>query len=123
MVKFGDTFVWDPNGGNNPHLWIVLTPPDKNGQCVIINLTTSSHGKHSMILKTGDHPYIRHDSDVNFGDSFISSESQIAGALKSREAVANQPLNQTFLNQIITAAKAHPAPPRAVRKMIADNWN
>lgn len=68
-MKLGDTFVWCPTGGID-HLWILISDPAANGgDCVVVNLTDSSHGKFSYTLRPGQHRYIYKDSDVNFGDN------------------------------------------------------
>jgi len=123
MIQRGDTFFWDPEGGNNGHLWIVLTSPDPgNGQCVIINLTSSSSGPASFTLKVGDHPYITKKSDVNFGDAMISTVTKIEAAVKYGQAVPNQPMDSKILEQIAQTAKTHCAPARGVKKIIATEW-
>jgi hypothetical protein len=76
-VKLGDTFVWCPTGRID-HLWILMSAPAANGgDCVVINLTESSHGAHSYTLKPGQHRYIYKDSDVNFGDAFKTPVDEI----------------------------------------------
>jgi hypothetical protein len=123
MASVGDTFLWDPDGGNNPHLWIVLTTPEKGtGRCVIINLTTSSHGTHSVTLRVGDHPFIRHDSDVNFGDSMFTTEQMIQGAVASGNAVPKDPMSPNILKTIAEATKTHCAAAREIRKSVAAAW-
>src|SRR5215510_8486724 len=74
----GDTYVWCPEGTVVDHLWIVISDATQHdGKCVVVNLTDSLHAKHSYTLVPGQHRYIYKDSDVNFGDAFLTSEDRL----------------------------------------------
>jgi hypothetical protein len=123
MVQLGDTYLWDPEGGDNNHLWIVLTKPDpESGKCVIINLTSSTGGQYALTLKIGDHPYIRKNSDVNFGDAMISSVEQIEKAVRLGCAYRREPMGLELLQKIAETAKTHNAPARGIKKLVEEGW-
>jgi len=75
-----------------------------------------------LTLKIGDHPYIRRNSDVNFGDAVIASAAKIEKALKYKFAIAREPMILTILRRIAEVAKTHSAPSRGVKKIIAAEW-
>ena len=56
-----------------PHLWMIFTQPDPQiYECVIVSVTTLRDSKdQTVILRTGDHPFIRHDSTIFYGDAMI----------------------------------------------------
>ena len=62
-----------PGGLTIPHLWIVVTVPDPvNSLCAIVSVTTLRNSKdQTIILRPGDHPFIRHDSTIFYGDALI----------------------------------------------------
>ena len=67
----GDTFLMPAPGGRAvPHLWIVVTTRDAaTGECAIVSVTTLRNSKdQTIILRPGDHPFIRHDSTIFYGD-------------------------------------------------------
>ncbi len=106
----GDTLVWCPENNNNPHLWIIISDPSKHsGNCVVINLTSSNNGPNAYILKVGDHPYIYKDSDVNFGDAFLTNIKDINAAISSNSATQNQQMNLQIISEIINRAHTHQA--------------
>jgi hypothetical protein len=117
-VKLGDTFVWCPTGGID-HLWIVISDPAANGgECVVINLTESAHGKFSFTLRPGQHRYIYKDSDVNFGDAFKTHVDEINGQVASRSARPHDPMDMRIVREIIKRAKMHPAFQPILRKLL-----
>jgi hypothetical protein len=70
----GDTFLMPvPGGPATPHLWIVITQPDPESRlCAIVSVTTLRNSKdQTVILRVGDHPFIRHDSTIFYGDAMI----------------------------------------------------
>ncbi len=84
----GDTFLMPAPGGMAiPHLWILITRPDPETHlCAIVSLTTLRNSKdQTVILRPGDHPFIRHDSTIFYGDALIVDvrrlEAEIAAGL------------------------------------------
>src|SRR5687767_10972697 len=79
MVRRGDTFQakLPPS-----HLWLVITTPTgPKDEFVFVNITTV-HGTpeedHTCILRAGDHPFVKHDSWVRYGDAFVANAGGIA---------------------------------------------
>lgn len=72
-MRPGDTFLISLERTKSiPHLWVVVTAPNEKGELVIVSITTLRHdGDQTVILQRGDHPFIRHQSTVFFGDAMI----------------------------------------------------
>lgn len=79
----GETFR-RPGGG---HLWIVISEPQQNRQCIaVVNITSVRKNVRydsSCILHVGDHPFIQHESYVLYQESRVESdralEKKVAG--------------------------------------------
>ena len=55
----GQTFRFTPPCVQTEHLYIILSEPDKDGDFVIVNLTSTILNREQLVLlKRGDHPYI-----------------------------------------------------------------
>lgn len=118
-MKVGNTFIWHPHGTVKEHLWILISDPAANeGRCVIVNLTSSSHGKYSFTLNVGQHPFITKPSDVNFGDAMRTTETELARNVASGAALQREDMDASIVASIITAAKTHPAFPPILRKLL-----
>jgi hypothetical protein len=75
-MKMGDTFIATRGGlSTDSHLWIIASDPEiDEDRVLIVNLTTASrHHDKSCVFRRGDHPYIAHDSCINYGGSYIVS--------------------------------------------------
>ena len=91
QMECGDTFLMPaPGGAATPHLWIVITEPDPvSNFCAIVSVTTLRNSKdQTVLLRVGDHPFIRHDSTIFYGDGMIVDarrlEHEIAAGLAVR---------------------------------------
>jgi hypothetical protein len=118
-VNIGDTLIWCPPGHPKEHLWIIISDPGSHsGKCVIINLTESSHGQHSFILRSKDHRYITKESDVNFGDAFSTDLLHLCGQIAISAAIQHDPMNMAIVNEIIKRARTHPAFSPILRRLL-----
>jgi hypothetical protein len=57
------------------HLWIVLSDPKLDDtKVLLVSLTTAHHLKESVcLLEVGDHPWVRHQTCVNYQDAKVVS--------------------------------------------------
>ncbi len=52
---------------NKTHLWPVLTNVDKGNKFIAVMVRTKqSHTDKTVILKLGDHPFIKHESSADY---------------------------------------------------------
>lgn len=92
-MKSGDTFLRPARATEteNPHLWIVLTDPDRDNRVLIVSLTTLREGQdQTVILNVGDHPFINRPSSVFYRqveivDSIKLEQAEKAGSIARRE--------------------------------------
>jgi hypothetical protein len=103
-VDAGDTFrPADPRA--DIHLWVVISDPsiDPN-QVLIVSLTTYKPYKDgACILKTGDHPFIRHDTCIAYDLARVVSLSQLETLLKSGMLIPDDPVSHQVLERIRAA--------------------
>ncbi|HXP63443.1 MAG TPA: hypothetical protein VN829_23270 [Dongiaceae bacterium] len=122
-MNIGDTFVWSPDLGRRRHLYIAVTDPNApGGRFVVFNLTGSKHGPKALTLKKGEHPFIKYDTDVNFGEGWIVSIQTVQAAIAARQAFPNEPMDLNLVRRIARFAKGHPAVSGDVEEMIIAQW-
>ena len=83
-MECGDTFLMPaPGGVATPHLWIVITQPATESHlCAVVSVTTLRNSKdQTVILRVGDHPFIRHDSTIFYGDAMIVDARRLEASL------------------------------------------
>ena len=71
MLSCGDTFLMSNSPEEPSHLWIVLTDPEPvTYRAVCVSITSrKSHSEATVILRPGDHPFIRHESVVYYTEA------------------------------------------------------
>ncbi len=122
MICAGETFLWRGNAYKE-HLYIVLNSAATcAGKVALVNLTESKGGPMAMVLKTGDHPYIYKNSDVNFGDSFVADEVLIVEQMAAQLAFPNAPMDLALVERIARTALKHPAVERCVKRLLEKQW-
>jgi len=84
------------------HLWIILSDPIIDPENVlIVNLTTLTPDKdQSCILRSGDHPWIRHHTCVNYQDSLVTSLKKLTEARDGGALIIQAPLDAAVLKKI-----------------------
>ena len=75
----GSTFL---RSDSDKHLWILISDPAQDPQQVlIVNLTTLDDRKEKVcLLHVGDHPWIRHETCVNYADAVVTTVPKLLTA-------------------------------------------
>jgi hypothetical protein len=83
MLKCGDAVEMPKPGQAVPHLWIIVTDPlPSSHEVVIVNVTSlRQHSDTTVVLKPGDHPYIRHDSVIFYADARLADVRNIQAGI------------------------------------------
>ena len=70
-LSAGCTVLFSHRQGSPQHLWIALTNPDEtSGEFVIVMIRTKrSFTDDTLILHPGEHPFLRHESCVDYGSA------------------------------------------------------
>ncbi len=84
------------------HLWIIISDPNLDPENVLIeNLTSLAPRKEqSCVLKVGDHPWIRHDTCVNYGDSQVTTLDKLTAARDAKALMIQNPVKPDILQRI-----------------------
>jgi hypothetical protein len=88
------------------HLWIIISDPKLDAQDVlIVNLTSLAPRKEqSCVLRVGDHPWIRHDTCVNYGDSKVTTLDKLVDARDANALMIQSPVRPDILQRIRESA-------------------
>ena len=106
-MEAGDCFRFRER---DDHLWIVLSDPQQNpDQVLVVNLTTVTRRKDTTcILRPGDHPFVRHDSCVNYHDGRVYSNSCLDSLLARDKIRPEDRLDAPILQRIREGAILSP---------------
>ena len=86
----------------NTHLWFVLTDPDPaTGKVVLVMLVTErDHTEKTVRLDVGDHPFVRHPSNVNFGSATYAPSAKLDASLRRGVATLDADMSDDLLARV-----------------------
>jgi hypothetical protein len=116
MAALGDSFLLPKPGQEVSHLWVLVTPPDADGDAVMVNLTTQRpHSDTTVVLQPGDHPFIRHSTVVNYSDARLVNTPQLDAAINAGICRQLDPVTPAVLNQIQAGLPLSPFTPNKIK--------
>ncbi len=124
-MRCGDTFLMPaPGGAATPHLWIVITEPDAaSSLCAIVSVTTLRNSKdQTVILRIGDHPFIRHDSTIFYGDAMIVDARRLENEIAAGLAVRRDQCPAAILKLVQQGVAASPFTRPKFQRFCREQW-
>src|SRR5208283_4912341 len=112
-VKIGDCIKMRKPGYKIPHCWFVVAD-NPAGQCVIVNMTTLGHTcDKTVILHSGDHPNVDHDSIILYSDAQITTLETLDTLVSRGAASKEKSCSPALLKKIQSGIGAsHEAKPK-----------
>jgi hypothetical protein len=101
-MKAGDTFRW-ADRALEKHLWIVISDPllDVADDVAIVRLTTRRKDSDcTCILQPGDHPFITHETVVDYGCALDISNAGLEGFVGNGKAFLRERVSAEVLDRI-----------------------
>ena len=121
----GDTFLMPAPGGIAiPHLWIVVTQPNAQTHlCAIVSVTTLRNSKdQTVILRVGDHPFIRHESAIFYGDAMIVDARPIEADIAAGLAIIREKCSIAALKLAQSGVAASPYTRPKILRFCREEW-
>lgn len=121
----GDTFLMPAPGGTaTPHLWIIITEPDRaSNLCGIVSVTTLRNSKdQTVILNAGDHPFVRHESTIFYGDAMIVDAKRLENEIAAGLAVCRDPCPTATLELVQKGVSASPFTRPKFLRFCRERW-
>jgi hypothetical protein len=125
MLRCGDTFLMPAPGGTaTPHLWIVITEPDPASNLSgIVSVTTLRNSKdQTVILRVGDHPFIRHESTIFYGDAMIVDAQRLENEIAAGLAVRREKCPAATLKLVQQGVGASPFTRPKFLRFCREQW-
>ena len=115
----GETFLYPLGGEQTPHLWIVATTPGYDGLFAIVSLTSLKGSKdQTVILRSGEHPFIRWDTCVAYALADLTSTEQLQDFLNRGLAELRGPLRRDLLELVVAGFSASPFTKRRINDFV-----
>jgi hypothetical protein len=105
LLQAGDTFYCPTPTNDTPHLWIVLTDASTDNKAVCVNMTTKqSDSDGTTVCNCGEHPYIGHESVINYRAAkwldLTEIDKALAGGIKTMPFAQLDGCTATFLLKV-----------------------
>lgn len=116
FVRAGGALLLPGGHKRVPHLFAILTDPDpKTGLVVVVMIVTArDHTEKTVTLVAGDHPFIRHDTNVNYGSAVFVPSAKLETALAQGSGKLQPDFSKTALATIRDGLLASSYAPRQV---------
>lgn len=98
-MKAGDTFLIPDS---DDHLWMVISDPnfDPDHLVVVCFLSWQAHYDQACIVRTGDHPFIKHDTCINYPAAKLVSLARLELLVVQGKIKPKLPLSPALLDRI-----------------------
>jgi len=117
MLTAGNTLLIRTPPNNKEHLFIIIAVQDC--AALLVNITTPKIGCDcSCCINVGEHPFLQHNSVVNYGDASIRPMSNIEACLKNNIIKRNSPVSIPLLKKIQHGAMISPDIPKKCRNFL-----
>lgn len=121
--KAGESFLIETNikdGQVTAHLFIlILNVEAKTGNTIIVNIDTIRNRNYdqTVIVKAGEHPFVKHDSFINYSRARIRSVGDLRQLIDSGCARLRETCSTTLLEKICSGILRSPFTIGEVREM------
>jgi hypothetical protein len=102
LISAGTALLFREHPGAKPHLWFVLTDPDVPSPRVVAVMVRTSRAftDATLILKPGDHPFIRHDSSVHYSTAQFLPVRKILKAIEGGRCSLQEDASPKLLKRL-----------------------
>ena len=107
-MKLGDTFkIPQPGTSLDSLLWMVLSDPVQNAACILIVNFTSKRADSELacVLQKGEHPFVHHETCVNYAGAKVVSTAQIEKLLEKGLLQPHAAVSQDLLARMWKALR------------------
>ena len=107
LIRSGRTLLRRQHG---LHLWLVITDPHGDpAEVVVVMLTTlREHSDTTLILNPGDHPFVKHETSVNFSTAVRVRVDRILCEMNVRACTLGTDMSRDLLERVRDALLVSP---------------
>jgi len=118
MIVPGFTFLSETPSSSIEHLYVILSPP-REGRVLFVNITTPKHDSDlTCVLKVGEHPFLTHDSVINYADATEATLDQVNKAIAMNVFKPHASFSDDLLHRVQEGAAVSKAFPPKFNKYI-----
>ena len=102
IIRPGRTLYFYKPPRIKPHLWFILTEPegDVNKFVAVMVRTRRGYTDNTTILDIGDHPFIQHESAVDYGSADFFTLKLIQKKMEHGRCSLKEDLSESLLQRV-----------------------
>ena len=102
LFSAGSVIILSGHPVGTPHLWFVLTDPDLDSDQIVavMVVTARTHTDKTIVLSAGEHPFIKHDSSVDYGGAKRFQAGRLRSALRSGRCKLAENMSPALLAKV-----------------------
>ncbi len=122
VIRAGSSLLLAEQPRVKPHLWFVLTDPQGHPPRVVAVMlrTVTGFTDPTVVLKPGEHPFIRHDSAVHYSTAQWLNISAIMAAMKVGKCHLKEDMSDNLLRRVRKGLFDSPFTVNALREQCKD---
>ncbi len=125
ICKCGESLFLRKIDSQIEHLHGIITEPQGDPpKSVIVNVSTKRcESDTTVILKPGEHPFIKHDSVINYKDALLSLAAKLEEAVNEGHFEASETFDTTILKRIQDGLLQSKQTPKNIKTYCNKIWN
>jgi len=101
MLSVGNTLLIPTPPNNKEHLFIIIAIEKGSDVALLVNITSATIAcDNTCCIAIGEHPFVIHDSVINYGDSRITPIANLKYCLKNGMFKGHVPVSGKLLKKI-----------------------
>lgn len=104
------------------HLWFILSDPSPEQMLAVMLVSLKPHSDKTLILTVGDHPFIQHDSALDYSNVSLFTISKLNAALASSRCIPHPNMSNGLLKRVRAAVLASQRTPDAMLKICRERF-
>ncbi len=117
LIGAGRSLLIYPDTDSKPHVWFVLTDPvGMPGKVVAVMIQSAKpYTDSTVLLEHGDHPFIRHQTSVSFGQATFFTLEKLQRYFQKGMCHLLQDMSAALLDKVRKGLLASARTPHSIR--------
>lgn len=120
--KAGECLLID-SGPTGKHLFVLVLDKKVNNKLQVLSVPVCSiksevYIDDSCILQEGEHPFVKHESFVEYRNSRIDDATHLLSCVQEKTFIPHEPVSSELLNRILSGLKNS----KQVKRYIKDEF-
>ena len=101
MLPCGYTYLDGNDEEEDYHLHIIVSDPDQDGYVIVVSVSTIYRfADRTVILRPGDHPWVKHESYIAYNFARLKKLAEIEARIARLPGMTKDPCTEALLKRV-----------------------